>query len=106
MVAKRLELLRALVPGATRVAVLVNPTNATITETTLRDVEAAARAIGLQIQVLNASNSREIDAAFATLARERPDALFVAGDPFFNSRRVQLTQSGGAPRGPRDICAA
>ena len=59
-------------------------------ETTLRDVEAAARAMGLQIQVLNASTSREIDAAFATLARERPDALFVGSDPFFTSRRVQL----------------
>ena len=71
-------------------AVLVNPANAANTETTLRDVEAAARAMGLQIQVLNASTSREIDAAFATFARERPDALFVGGDPFFTSRRVQL----------------
>jgi putative tryptophan/tyrosine transport system substrate-binding protein len=88
--AKRLELLRELVPGAARVAVLVNPANATSTETTLRDVEAAARAIGLQIQVHNASTSREIDAAFATFVRERPDALFVGGDPFFVSRRVQI----------------
>ena len=62
----------------------------TNTESTLRDVEAAARAMGLQIQVLNASTSREIDAAFATFVRERPDALFVGSDPFFNSRRVQL----------------
>ena len=60
--------------------------------------------MGLQIQVLNASTSREIDAAFATLVRERPDALFVSPDPFFTSRRVQLVHSGGAPRGPRDIC--
>ena len=90
LVAKRLELLRELVPGAARVAVLVNPTNAPNAETTLRDVEAAARAMGLQIQVLNASTSREIDAAFATFVRERPDALFVGGDPFFTSRRVQL----------------
>ena len=90
MAAKRLELLRELVPAATRVAVLVNPANAANTETTLRDVEAAARAIGLQIQVLNASTSREIDAAFATLVRERPDALFVGSEPFFTSRRVQL----------------
>ena len=60
------------------------------TESTLRDVEAAARAMGLQIQVLNASTSREIDAAFATFVRERPDALFVGTDAFFNSRRVQL----------------
>ena len=90
LAAKRLELLRELVPGAARVAVLVNPANAATAETTLRDVEAAARAMGLQIQVLNASTSREIDAAFATFVRERPDALFVGGDPFFTSRRVQL----------------
>ena len=77
-------------PGATRVAVLVNPANAATTETTLRDVAAAARAMGLQIQVLNASTSREINAAFATFVRERPDALFVGLDPFLNSRRVQL----------------
>jgi putative ABC transport system substrate-binding protein len=88
--AKRLELLRELVPGAARVAVLVNPANATSTETTLRDVEPAARAMGLQIQVLNASTSREIDAAFATFARERPDAIFVGQEVFFVSRRVQL----------------
>jgi putative ABC transport system substrate-binding protein len=90
LTAKRLELLRELVPAATRVAVLVNPANATTTETTLRDVAAPARAMGLQIQVLNASTSREINTAFATLARERPDALFVGLDPFLNSRRVQL----------------
>jgi putative tryptophan/tyrosine transport system substrate-binding protein len=90
LVAKRLELLHELVPAATRVAVLVSPANATNAETTLRDVEAAARAIGLQMQVLNASTSREIDAAFATFVRERPDALFVGSDPFFNNRRMQL----------------
>ena len=77
-------------PGAVRVAVLVNPANATNTETTLRDVEPAARAMGLQIQVLNASASREINAAFATIARERPDALFLPIDAFFTSRRVQI----------------
>jgi putative ABC transport system substrate-binding protein len=92
LAAKRLELLRELVPAATRVAVLVNPANATNTETTLRDVEPAARAIGLQIQVLNASASREIDAAFATIARERPDALFVGIDSLFTPRRVQMVQ--------------
>jgi putative ABC transport system substrate-binding protein len=92
LTAKRLEILRELVPGATRVAVLVNPANAAATEVVVRDLQAAARTMGLQIQVLNASTSREIDAAFASLARERPDALFVAGDPFFNSRRVQLVQ--------------
>jgi putative ABC transport system substrate-binding protein len=91
LAAKRLDLLRELVPGAARVGVLVNPANATTTESTLRDVEPAARAIGLQIQVLNASTSREIDAAFATFVRERPDAVFVGADSFFVSRRVQLT---------------
>ena len=89
LVAKRLELLRELVPGATRVAVLVNPANPA-TETTLRDVEPAARAMGLQLQVLKAGTNREIDAAFATFVRERPDALFVGGDSFFVSRRFQL----------------
>jgi putative ABC transport system substrate-binding protein len=78
-----------MVPGAARIAVLVNPATP-ITETTLRDVQPAARAMGLQIQVFNASTSREIDAAFATFVRERPDALFVGSDPFFNNRRVQL----------------
>jgi putative ABC transport system substrate-binding protein len=90
LVAKRLELLRELVPTAVRVAVLVNPTNITTTETTLRDVEPAARTMGLQIQVVRASTSREINAAFATFARERPDALFVNQDPLFGTRRVHL----------------
>jgi putative ABC transport system substrate-binding protein len=90
LAAKRLELLRTLLPGIVRVAVLVNPANAMNAETTLRDAEVAARAIGLQIKVLNASTSREINATFATFVRERPDALFVGGDGFFVSRRVQL----------------
>ena len=90
LAAKRLELLRELVPAAARVAVLVNPANAEITERALRDVEAAARAMGLQIQVLNANTSREIDAAFATIVRERPDALFVGPSPVFVDRRVQM----------------
>jgi putative ABC transport system substrate-binding protein len=89
LVAKQLELLHELVPGAARVAVLINPT-APNADRILRDVEPAARAIGLQIQVLNASTSHEIDAAFATFVRERPDALFVVPDAFFASRRVQL----------------
>ena len=71
-------------------AVLVNPADATVGETTVKEVEAAARALGLQIQFLNVSTIREIDAAFATFVRERPDALFVSGDTFFSSRRVQL----------------
>jgi putative ABC transport system substrate-binding protein len=90
LVAKRLEILRELVPAVTRLAVLVNPAFPANAESTLRDVEVAARAMGLQIQVFNASTSREIDAAFATFVRERPDALFVSGGPFLLSRRVQL----------------
>jgi ABC-type uncharacterized transport system substrate-binding protein len=90
LVAKRLELLRELVPAATRVAVLINPANAPNTEITLRDLEPAARAMGLQVQVLYASTSREIDSAFASFMRERPDALFVGNDAFFTSRRVQF----------------
>jgi putative tryptophan/tyrosine transport system substrate-binding protein len=90
LVARRLELLHELVPAATRVAVLVNPADAASAETTVRDVGAAAYAIGLQIQVLKASTSREINAAFATFVRDRPDALFVDFDTFFISRRVQL----------------
>jgi putative tryptophan/tyrosine transport system substrate-binding protein len=88
--AKRLDLLRELVPAAARVGVLVNPANATSTESTMRDVPAAARTMGLQIKVLNASTSREIEAVFAGFGRERPDALFVGTDPYFYSRRVQL----------------
>jgi putative tryptophan/tyrosine transport system substrate-binding protein len=88
--AKRLEFLRELVPGATRVAVLVNPANETTMKSTLRDVEPAARTFGLQLKTLNASTSGEINAAFATFARERADALFVGGDAFFFIRRVQL----------------
>jgi putative tryptophan/tyrosine transport system substrate-binding protein len=90
LAAKRLELLRELVPRTARVAVLVEPANVRITESTVRDVEAAARAMGLQIRVLNASTSREIDTAFATLASERPDALFVGSSSFFSTRRIQL----------------
>jgi putative tryptophan/tyrosine transport system substrate-binding protein len=88
---KQLEFLRELVPSAKRIAVLVNPTNARVTEGTLRDLEPAARAKGLQIQIVQASTSREIDGAFAAFARERPDALFIAADPFFASRRLQLS---------------
>jgi putative ABC transport system substrate-binding protein len=87
--AKRLELLREMVPKAARVAVLVNPNNPTA-GVTLRDVEPAARTMGLQFQAFNASTSREINAAFADLVRERPDGLFVSIDAFLNSRRAQL----------------
>jgi putative ABC transport system substrate-binding protein len=108
--AKRLALLHELVPKAVRVAVLVNPANATA-ETTLQDVQEAARAIGLQIHVLNASTSREIDGAFANLVREHSDALLVAGDGFFTSRRAQFVTLAARDRIPaayanRDYVAA
>ena len=90
LVAKRLALLRELVPAATRVAVLVNPANAMRAESALKELQAAAGAMGLQIEALNASTSSELNAAFATFARERPDALFVSSYPFFTSRRVQV----------------
>jgi len=90
VVAKRLALLHDLVPGAARVAALLNPNDATRAEAVLSDLQAAARIIGVQLQIYNASTSGEIDAAFAALVRERADALFIGPDPFFNTRRVQL----------------
>jgi putative ABC transport system substrate-binding protein len=90
VVAKRLGLLHDLLPKAVRIVVLVNPANAPIAEATLREVPEAARALGLQIRVFNASTSREIEAAFASLGRDPADALYVAGEGFFISRRVQF----------------
>jgi putative ABC transport system substrate-binding protein len=87
---KELRLLHDLVPKAIRIAVLLNPANAATAEPTLREAQEAAPTLGLQIQILNAATTGEIDAAFAGFARERPDALFVAADGFFSSRRVQL----------------
>jgi putative ABC transport system substrate-binding protein len=91
VVAKQLGLLHDLLPKAVRIVVLVNPANAPIAEATLREVPEAARALGLQIRVFNASTSREIEAAFASLGRDPADALYVPGEGFFISRRVQLT---------------
>ena len=99
LTAKRLALLHELVPKAIRIAVLVNPANPA-TESTLRDIPEAARALGLQIQVLNASTRSEIEAAFATLVRDRADALYVAGDAFFTSRRVQFATPAASYRIP------
>ena len=109
--AKRLRLLHDLVPKAVRAAVLVNPGNASTAESTLREVQEAAPTIGLQIQILYATTIGEIDAAFATLARERSDALFVAADAFFLDRRVQFATLTARDRIPatyptRDIVAA
>jgi putative ABC transport system substrate-binding protein len=86
---KRLELLHSLVPAAVRVAVLVNPGRPTA-ETTVKEVEVAARSMGLHVRILNASTDHDLDAAFATFQRERPDALFVGNDGLFTRRRVQL----------------
>jgi putative ABC transport system substrate-binding protein len=90
VIAKRLALMHELVPKAVRIAVLINPANAPVAESTLREVSEAAHAIGLQIQVFNASTGREIEAGFAALVRDRVDALFVAPDGFFVGRRVQF----------------
>jgi putative ABC transport system substrate-binding protein len=91
LASKQLENLRKLVPKATRFAVLVDPANAEITEVTLRDVKQAGNDMGLQVQFHNVTTAQEIDRAFATLARDPPDAVFVGTDPFLASRRVQLS---------------
>jgi putative ABC transport system substrate-binding protein len=100
VIAKRLALLYQLVPKAVRIAVLLNPVDGSNAETTLREVQKAARIMRLQVDVLNASTNREIDAVFATLSRERPDALFVAPDTFFASRRVQFATLAARDRIP------
>ena len=100
ILSKRLELLHQIVPKAISVAVLLNPANGTSSDTQLRDVQAAAYTIGLQIHVLKANTSREIDAAFAALERERPDALFVANSGFFTSRGVQIVNLAARERIP------
>ena len=98
--AKRLALLHELVPRAVRVAVLVNPANVPATENTLRAIPEAARVMGLQVQVLKASTKSQIETAFATLVRDRAEALYVAGDVFFTSRRVQLATLAAINRIP------
>jgi putative ABC transport system substrate-binding protein len=86
---KQLGLLHELVPAAKRVGLLVNP-NSPLTESVTRDVTAAASAIGIQIDLVAARDSREIEAAFATLVRNRADALLVGPGAFFVTRRLQL----------------
>jgi putative ABC transport system substrate-binding protein len=90
LLAKRLELLREFVPAAKNVAAFVNPANAARAATQAREIETAAHALGMQARLFETGSARDINAAFATLARERPDALFVSADPFFVGRRVQL----------------
>jgi putative tryptophan/tyrosine transport system substrate-binding protein len=99
LAAKRMELLREL-SRAARVAVLANSANVAATETQLKEVDAAARAIGLQIQIHNANTSAEIDAAFETMSRERPDAVYVTTTAFLNGRRLQLAQLAAFHRLP------
>jgi putative ABC transport system substrate-binding protein len=111
VVAKRLRLLHDLVPKAVRIAVLLNPENAAVAETTLREVREAAPTMGLQVEILNAVTIDEIDAAFATLARVRPDALLVAADAFFLDRRMQFATLAARDRipvayGVREFAAA
>jgi putative ABC transport system substrate-binding protein len=93
---KRLGLLHELVPKAIRVAVLVNPANAPSAEASLRELPEAARVMGLQIQVLKATTSGEIEAAFATLVRERADALFVAPDFVLHQPARPICDARGA----------
>jgi ABC-type uncharacterized transport system substrate-binding protein len=100
MLAKRLGLLHDLVPKAVRIAVLINPASGPTGETVLRDIPEAARSLGLQIQILNASTNHEIEAAFASLVRDRTEALFVGPDGFFSSRRVQFATLAAHHRVP------
>jgi len=109
--AKRLRLLHDVVPGAVRIAVLVNPSNASTSESTIRDVQDAAPGLGLQLKIVNAASISEIDRVFAGFAQERPDAVFYAPDGFFNARAVQLailSARAGIPSGAsnRDHVAA
>jgi putative tryptophan/tyrosine transport system substrate-binding protein len=111
VVAKRLRLLHELVPKVARVAVFVNPGNPSVAATTIREVQEAAPTIGLKTQIFNTATIGEIDAAFATFERERPDALFVAGDAFLLSRAVQLVTLTARDRLPatypiRDLVTA
>jgi putative ABC transport system substrate-binding protein len=100
VIAKRLRLLHDVLPNATRIAVLVNPANAASTESTLQGVQEAASAIGLQTNILNATTVSDIDAVFAGFTRERPDALFVAGEAFFASRAMQFVTLAARDRIP------
>jgi putative ABC transport system substrate-binding protein len=100
LTAKRLELLRQLLPRADRIAVLVNPAEAGRTESTIAAAEAAGRAMGLQIQILKADTSRQIEIAFENMEHDRPDALFIGSSPFLNVRSVQLAMLAAYHRLP------
>jgi putative tryptophan/tyrosine transport system substrate-binding protein len=100
LAAKRMELLRELVPRVARIAIFVNPADETLVAPQLTGVRAAARAMGVEIRIIGANTADEIDTAFGSLERERPDALFVATTPFLNARRVQLVQLAAFHRLP------
>jgi len=104
--AKRLELLHELVPTATIVALLVNPASTALAETITRELEAAARTLGLELHVLHASSEGEIDAAFATLVQLRAGALVIGADALFNSRSEQLAALTIRHRVPRSTSFA
>jgi putative ABC transport system substrate-binding protein len=89
LVAKRLALLHELLPRTKRIALLVNPINASDAQPTVRHATAAARELGLEIDVFNASTVAEVDAVLAGFASQRPDALFIGPDPFFSGRAMQ-----------------
>ena len=90
LAAKRLELLRDMLPKANVIGALINPTNSTSASSQLKDLETAARTIGMDLRIVNASNERDLDAGFATLAQQHVDALIVSTDPYYNSRREQI----------------
>lgn len=100
VIAKRVGLLHELVPKATRIALLINPGNTSSAQATLKEVSQAARVLGLQLQIFKAGSSSEIDAAFAALARDPADALFLAGDAFYTSRSMQLATLAARDRIP------
>jgi len=100
VVTKRLRLLHDLLPNAVRIAVLVNPGNASVIKTTVQEVQKAAHTMGVQTEIINATTVGEINKVFATFERERPDALFVAPDAHFTSRRVQLVTLAASGRIP------
>src|SRR5262249_41963338 len=101
VLAKRLRLLHELVPKAVRIAVLVNPHNASVAQSTMRELQKAAPDMGLQIQIYNVTTVGEIEATFAAFAEDRPGALFVAGDAFLITRRLQFAPSTAGDRMPR-----
>jgi len=100
LASKRLELLRDLLPRVGRIGLLVNPADASLTEIQLKDVNAAARSMGVQVQVYNADTSVEINSAFESMGHDRPDAVLVGTTPFLNGRRVQLAQVAAFHRLP------